>query len=535
MKSLETQKNYWLYLLLLLIVNASNLNGQAKMRKLPNVLNHPSYNSYAPYLSADATAIVFITDNAEDDVLTPFYSFRNSADWSEPQLFPKTVYSRLNFVKGFALSADGKKLFYSTLKTPSVGGFDIWMSDWKGTTWGEPVNLGIPVNSAANDGGPSLSADGTTLFFMRCDKMDQAKAQGCKLFSVTKKPNGQWGEAVELSSLNSGNSQTPRIMADGETLIFSSDKIIPNKGGMDLYVSRLIKGTWSQPVALDFVNTDKDDQYISVAGLGRYLIRDVAGTRKNELVEYLIPDNLRPKGMMKIDGKVTDPTGGPIPAYISITDITRSKRVYSGRPNADGSFIVYIMEGSRYELAIDPEKDNATFFVKQFDLVSDRIPQVEKVNAVIKNLEPGDEVILDGVKFKPYSAELDREASNAQLQKLMRAIKGNPQLKFEIQVLMRGYQEDSVQSQADLTEVIYDSIRTTYDEIDTAGQVYQEDTVLLRTTFHNDRTWQQARIVAEWLTSQGVDQKNIGFFGNSIPAILPEEKKLIVKAVVKKN
>jgi hypothetical protein len=536
MKYLQNIHASVLSLMMMLTMVSIDGFSQAKMRKLPSTLNHPSYNSYAPYLSADANAIVYLTDNAEDNVLTPFYSFRSTSDWNEPQPFPKSVYSRLNSVRSFALSADGKKLFYSTLKAPSVGGFDLWTSEWKGSGWAEPTNIALPVNSPAHEGAPSIASDGSTLFFMRCDKMDQEKAQGCKLFSVSKKQNGQWGEPMELpSSINTGNSQSPRIMADGQTLIFSSDKISPNRGGMDLYESKFVNGTWSSPVPLDFVNTERDDQYVSVSALGRYLVRDEKGLRKNELVEYLIPDNLRPKGMTKIDGKVTDATGAPIPAYVSILNLTSNARVFSGRPYADGSFIVYIMEGNKYELAIDPEKDNATFFSKQFDLMIDKIPQVERVTAVLKTVEVGDEIVLEGLKFARESGNVDPATSASQLRKLLRTIKGNPQLKFEIQVLMTGYRQDSIQSEPDLTEVVYDTTRTTFDEIDTLGQVYQKDTLFVRTTFHNDRTWKQSESIVNTLISQGADPASLSFFGNAIPAALPDEKKMIVKAVARRR
>jgi hypothetical protein len=524
MKYLQNIHASVLFLVMITVVNMDSFS-QAKMRKLPSTLNYPSYNSFAPYLSADANAIVYITDNAEDNTLMPFFSFRNTSDWSEPQPFPKSIYSRLNSVRSFALSADGKKLFYATLKAPSVGGFDLWTSEWKGSGWAEPTNIALPVNSPAHEGAPSVSSDGSTLFFMRCDKMDQEKSQGCRLFSVSKKQNGQWGDPVELpSQINTGNSQSPRIMADGQTLIFSSDKMTPNRGGMDLYETKLTNGTWSAPVPLDFVNTEKDDQYVSVSALGRYLVRDEKGARKNELVEYLIPDKLRPKGMTKIDGKVTDAGGSPIPAYISIFNLTTSSRVFSGRPYPDGSFIVYIMEGGKYELAIDPEKDNATFFAKQFDLITDKIPQVERVTAVLKTVEIGDEIILDGLQFARESGNVDRATSTSQLGKLLRTIKGNPQMKFEIQVLMTGYQQDSIQSALDLTEVMYDTTRTTFDEIDTLGQVYQKDTLFVRTTYHNDRTWKQSESVVNALISQGADPGSLSFFGNAFQGLYQKKK-----------
>ena len=130
------------------------------------------------------------------------------------------------------MSADGKKMYFTSTKSPIVGGYDIMMSELKGKAWSEPQNFMFPINSKTNEGCPSVTMDGNTLYFMRCDKMDQRTAGGCKLFRADKKANGQWDEPKELpSNINTGNSQTPRIMADSETLIFSSDKMSSTKGG----------------------------------------------------------------------------------------------------------------------------------------------------------------------------------------------------------------------------------------------------------------------------------------------------------------
>lgn len=520
-------------LVVLAFLISRNADGQARVRKISTTINHPSLNTYAPYISADANAIVFLSDNAEDNALTPFYSFRENSDWREPQVLPKTIYTRLNFLRGYGLSADGDQLFFSTIKSPGVGGFDIWKSDWKGAQWTAPANLGAPINSRLHEACPSLTADGKTLYFMRCDKMDQNKADMCKIFRADRKSNGQWGEPSELpSNINTGNSQTPRIMADGETLIFSSNKIGTGIGGMDLYVSRFAGGAWSDPVPLDFVNTEKDDQFISVTGLGRYLLRDSPGARKNELVEYLIPQELRPRGMMKIEGKVSDESGKPAPAYISLTDVESGERVYNGRPNSDGSFLLYAREGSRYELSLDPEHGNKVFFSRTFDLTSEPIPQIEKVRAVLKPLLPGDEIDLNAITFRPHSQELDLASSERMLQRFSRIVSSNPQLKFQIEVIMHGYQEDSLQSDPDLTEITMDTVYWKYIEIDTLGQLYEKDTVSFKAIYHNDRTLEQGHAIKDYVISKGAKEENVEIITDARPATLPEEKKLRIKARV---
>lgn len=506
---------------------------QAKTRRLSTPINHPSVNTYSPFISADGNVLVYVSDNAEDNILTPFFSVRENNDWIEPIMFPKNIHTRLNFLYGFGLSADGKRMFLSTLKMPGVGGYDIWTTELKGKTWTEPQNIGAPINSRQHEACASVTTDGNTMYFMRCEKIDQNKATGCKIFSVKKKPNGVWDNPEELpSSINTGNSQSPRIMADGETLFFSSDKMTGNKGGMDLYVTKFKNGTWTNPQPMDFVNTEKDDQYVSANSLGRYLLKDGPGARKNELIEYLIPAELRPKGMMKLNGFITDEEGKPAPSYLQITNISTNQRVYNGRPAADGSFLLYLMEGSKYEVSVDPEKSNLSFQAKEFDLTSDKIPQSMIFDAKLKPVMPGDEFVLDLVKFKPNSSDLD-PTSNPELQRLSRVIKNNPALKFEIQVMLNGYLEDSVRTNPDLTEVHIDSVLTQYDEIDTLGQLYKKDTIMVTTVYHNDRTSKQAKSIISYLGSQGVDPQRFSVFVNAIPATLPENRKVTVKARVR--
>lgn len=519
--------------LLIALCMAGNSFSQAKIRKLPASINHPSINVSAPFVSFDGDAILFLSDNSEDYVLTPFYTWREGGSgWKEPVALPKNVNTRLNQLYGYTLGPDGKTLYISSMKSPGVGGFDIWMSELKGTAWGEPRNVMLPINSKAHEASATFTPDGKTIFFMRCDKMDQKSADGCKIWMAKKKPNGLWDEPTELPSLiNTGNSQMPRIMADGETLIFSSNKM-GGKGGMDLFVTKFANGQWTNPRPLDFVNTAKDDQHVSVTALGRYLLRDSPGARKSELVEYLIPNELRPRGLMKLDGKVTDPAGTYVPSYISVLDQGNGKRVYNAKPEADGSFTVYLLEGSKYELSIDPEQSHVSFYSRRYDLTSDRIPQVEKLSVVLKPVQAKDEIPLNLVAFNPYSTQVS-PTSYDDLKRLSRVIKNNANLKFEIQVLLVGYEEDSIRSNPDLTEVVYDSIFTQIDDIDSLGQLYKRDTVIAKVIYHNDRTIAQAKGIIDHLVKEGVSAANLTYFGNARPEAVLENRKTIVKVVAR--
>lgn len=506
---------------------------QAKTRKLPTTINHPAINQLAPYMSFDGDAIVYLSDNSDDFVLTPFFSYREgNGDWKEPQALPKSLFNRLNFVRGYTLGPDGKTLYFSTMKSPGVGGYDLWVSERKGASWSEPKNVTIPINSKAHEASATLTPDGKSIYFMRCEKMDQQSASGCKIFVAHKKSNDQWNEPEELPAIiNTGNSQSPRILADSETLIFASDKLPGNKGGLDLYMTRLKNGQWSSPKALDFVNTAQDDQCVSVNGVGRYLLRDSPGARKRELVEYLIPDDLRPRGLLRVDGRVSG-NSGTVSSYISVRDLDARKNIFTGRPASDGTFNVFLLEGGRYELSIDPEQSNFTFYSRRFDLTRD-LPQLERVSVLLKKIEPGDELDLSGVDFKPYSSELETGAEE-DLKRLARLVKSVPEINFEIQVMLAGYLEDIERSHKDLTEVFYDSVHTRIDDIDTLGQLFKKDTVIARTVFHNDRTVRQAEAIINFMKGQGVEEGRLSYFVNARPEEAEDRRALVIRARARK-
>lgn len=513
-----------------LIIFSLTAYSQAKIRKMPSPINNPSINVSAPFISMDGTALLYTTDYTDDGTAV-FFTVRENADWKMPVELPKHINNRLHLPKSYTLSADGKTLYITSIKSGGVGLYDIWFSERKGETWSELRLLYPPINSKSNDASPTLTTDGNTMYFMRCEKMDNQKSDNCKLV-VSIKKNGQWQEPVELpASINTGNSQYPRIMADGETLIFSSNKMAPNKGGMDLYVTKLINGLWSNPVPLDIANTERDDQYVSAQATGRYLLKDAPGKIKTEILEYLIPDELRPKAVMKVEGTVKDSQGAPTPSYLLVVDMKTNNRFYSGRPMADGTFYFYITEGSRYELSIDHENGAYTFYSKTFDLTTNAAIRNEKLQVELKPLEPGDVIELEGLQFKPYSYELENPES--ELKRVSRLIKNNAHLSFELQITLSGYREDSIQSSSDLTELITDTTNVSIEAIDSVGQLITRDSLVVQKIYHNNRTDKQANTIVQRLVESGVDKKRVSVLINTKPDEVTVESKTSVKLLAK--
>jgi WD40 repeat protein len=66
-----------------------------------------------------------------------------------------------------SIRSDGLLLIFTSDRPGGVGGLDLWASTRRDThePWGEPVNLGPPVNSEADERGAALTNDDVTLLF----------------------------------------------------------------------------------------------------------------------------------------------------------------------------------------------------------------------------------------------------------------------------------------------------------------------------------------------------------------------------------
>jgi len=124
------------------------------------------------------------------------------------------------------LSHNGLTLLFSSNRAGGLGRDDLWMSRRESTSepFGEPVNLGWPVNSDAFDRDPCLSADELTLAFSSNRDGGQGKMDlwTCRRAS----PSEPFTAPVNLGpTINSPVvDDQPSLSADGLMLIFKSTR-----------------------------------------------------------------------------------------------------------------------------------------------------------------------------------------------------------------------------------------------------------------------------------------------------------------------
>ena len=66
------------------------------------------------------------------------------------------------------ISPDGKSFYMASNRAGTLGGLDIWVSTRSSVKdgWGEPKNVGAPVNSSADDFCPTMARDGHLFYFV---------------------------------------------------------------------------------------------------------------------------------------------------------------------------------------------------------------------------------------------------------------------------------------------------------------------------------------------------------------------------------
>jgi outer membrane protein OmpA-like peptidoglycan-associated protein/tetratricopeptide (TPR) repeat protein len=132
------------------------------------------------------------------------------------------------------ISADGKQLYYAGIRADGYGGTDIWVSNLNPDgTWGKPQNLGPNVNTEYDEMRPFIHPDGQTLYF---SSRGHEGMGNFDIFMSRKQPDGSWGKAVNLGyPINTaGDELGIFVTADGTMAYYASERK-GGKGQMDIY------------------------------------------------------------------------------------------------------------------------------------------------------------------------------------------------------------------------------------------------------------------------------------------------------------
>jgi Tol biopolymer transport system component len=209
-------------------------------------------------LSPDGNEIFFTVSTPQSTFQTIVFSQKDkSGNWSKPEI--------VSFAGKFsdlepAFTADGKKLYFASNR-PVEGSkpkdFDIWVVERKGNTWGEPRNLGAPVNTDADEFYPSIAKSGN-LYFTAQYKDGVGRED---IFLAQWKNNVFEKPMAMDTAINTKGFEFNAFVDQDETFIlFTGYGRKDDTGRGDLYMSlKDTDGKWLPAKNVNFINSSKLD------------------------------------------------------------------------------------------------------------------------------------------------------------------------------------------------------------------------------------------------------------------------------------
>jgi hypothetical protein len=175
--------------------------------------------------------------------------FREDGGFEQPENLGCDVNSAFDEASPFPLPerGSGPVLYYSSTRPGLGAGGDLYRSESHGGVFG-PGQLVPGVNSAFDDGQPNLRRDGLELFFYST-RPDPDALGGPDLYVATRvSTSAPWSTPLNLGpNVNSSAGETrPSLSWDGTTLYFGSTRAESEAGSADIYVTTREKLTGGQ-------------------------------------------------------------------------------------------------------------------------------------------------------------------------------------------------------------------------------------------------------------------------------------------------
>jgi len=217
---------------------STNVNG-TWMPLMPIEGLNTSENEGSQSFSADGRYMFFVACNRRGsggcDI---YYSINNGGSWSNPIPAPYPVNSG-EWDSNPVLSPAGNELFFVSSRKPNFGGKDIWHCDVKILDGGilqfsNARNLGKPINTAGNDFAPFIHTDNKTFYFA---SDGHPSLGGSDIFVSWRDEKGVFSEPKNLGyPINTANDEYGIVVsANGSQAYISSWNYEKPSRRLDIY------------------------------------------------------------------------------------------------------------------------------------------------------------------------------------------------------------------------------------------------------------------------------------------------------------
>jgi tetratricopeptide (TPR) repeat protein len=377
-------------------------------------------DEYWPSITADGQTLMFTRQTYSDyypkamgSIQEDFYvSTRSDGKWQKAYNAGEPLNTKSN-EGAQTLSSDGKYMYFTACnRSGGLGSCDLYFSAFNDGNWSVPYNLKWPVNSVAWESTPSISADGSILYF---SSNRQGGSGGKDIWYSRLKADGTWANPVNMGkTINTeGDEMSPFIHFDGKTLYFASDGR-PGMGGYDIYMSQMqADGTWSEPKDLGYpINTYNDEMglVIDVTGTTAYFSSNRKNGDGKDIFYFTLDESLRPDPVSYLKGKVSDKeTGKLLKADYQLINLSTNKVTVKNTTDEAGNFLVCLPSG--YNYGINVSKAGYLFYSDNFMLEGKHSvmePFVKRI--ALSQAKVGAKMLLANVFYEVDSWELKKES-----------------------------------------------------------------------------------------------------------------------------
>ncbi|MBW3468703.1 OmpA family protein [Arthrospiribacter ruber] len=390
-----------------------------KKEKLPDPINQFTLQ-YFPVLTADSRKILFtkrdgVMDNQKEDIYVSYLG-DDGETWTLPAGISENINTYYN--EGTCtISADGNILIYTSCDAPdSFGSCDLYVAYRVNGQWQRSTNMGKNVNSRSWESQPSLSADGRILFF---SSNRRGGYGGNDIWYSVRNEDGSWAEAKNLGpTVNTPRDEvSPFIYFNNEILFFASNGH-QGFGGMDLFVSRVVDGEFTEPENLGYPINDHQDQFSLFITAQRdyaYYTETSYNEGKVErsfLYRFKFPEEIAlGEKLIVTQGKVLNSkTGEPVAAKLSLVSLANDSTMYQFRSDGKtGDFMMLYPDKSFSGLYVEKEG----YLPKIYNVDRDNLKDQEDLEISLTPIGPGEEFVFENIFFDFDKDELKPESMSS--------------------------------------------------------------------------------------------------------------------------
>lgn len=299
-----------------------------------------------PAVSFDGNTLVYTERRGVVNVI--FWSKKERGIWQAPV----EITAELNAGEDCStcsLNNDGTQLFL--YKTDNYDGA-IYSSDFVNGAWTPVKKLNKNINTRFYESHASISADSKKLYFTSNRDGGQGNLD---IYVSEKDATGDWGPAVNLgAAINTPyNEDTPFITKNDSVLYFSSEGH-SSMGGFDIFKSLKIGTTWKTPVNLGYpINTTDDDRFFQPFNNGENAYYSMTTDYKKRDIFYLGMGKTDVNQLFEIKGKFSlRDTVVPFDKNYSIQLINKSSgdTLDVGFPNKYTGLYSFLVNPGRFRL-----------------------------------------------------------------------------------------------------------------------------------------------------------------------------------------